>query len=74
MILERFPAVRRLPTPEKTQLIIELLEEVQESKAEVSDPVLLEILRQRRATFEADPSTARRWDELRDSILKRADR
>ena len=52
MILDRFPAVRRLPSPEKTQLVLELLENLRDSEEEVSDPVLLEILRRRRAEFE----------------------
>lgn len=74
MILERFPAVRRLPNPEKTQLVIELLEDLRQGEAEVSDPVLLEILQRRRAGFEADPGTARRWEEVRDDLLRRASR
>jgi hypothetical protein len=74
MILERFPAVRGLPNREKTQLVIELLEDLRESEKEISDPILLEILQQRRANFEADPNTAQRWEEVRDRILQRAGR
>ena len=72
MILERFPALRRLPNSEKTQLVVELLEDLRESESEISDPVLLEILHHRRASFEANPSTARRWEEVRDDLLRRA--
>ena len=74
MILERFPDVRRLPNPEKNQLVIELLEELRESEATVSDPILLALLDRRRAQFEADPSTARRWEDVRDGILRGAGR
>ena len=72
MILERFPAVRRLPNSEKAQLVVELLEDLRESESEISDPVLLEILHHRRANFEANPNTARRWEEVRDDLLRRA--
>jgi Putative addiction module component len=74
MILERFPDVRRLPNSEKTQLVVELLEDLRESESEseISDPVLLEILHHRRASFEANPNTARRWEEVRDDLLQRA--
>ena len=52
--------------------MVELLEELRESESEISDPVLLEILENRRANFEANPSTARRWEEVRDDLLRRA--
>ena len=74
MILDRFPAVRGLPNSEKSQLVLELLEDLRDSEEEVTDPVLLEILHQRRARFEADSASARRWEDVRDQILRRAAR
>ena len=67
MIIDRFPELARLSSDEMKQLALEILDE--SFDAEKPDPAIIAILEQRRRQFDADPSTARNWAEVRDRIL-----
>jgi hypothetical protein len=71
MILDQFPALRQLDPKSQIELAFELLGELHGASPEVADPVILAILNERRAQFEAEPATARRWEEVRDLILSK---
>ena len=71
MILETLPEVLALPTDQKEQLAEELLNQVVLEKD--NDPALLEMLRCRLADHNADAESGRRWEQLRDRLLKRRD-
>ena len=71
MILDQFPALRQLDPKTQIELAFELLGELHSASPEVSDPVILAILNERRAQFEAEPAIARRWEEVRDLIISK---
>ena len=72
MILDQFPTLRQLDPKMRIELAFEILGELHDASPEVSDPVILAILEQRRAQFETEPAKARRWEEVRDRILNTA--
>ena len=67
MILEKFPELDRLSDSDKKQLVLEMLDGMFDH--DEPDPVIVEILENRRRQFEQNPASARRWEEVRDRIL-----
>ena len=71
MIVERIPEVLALPTEEKQLLAEELLNQVVLEKER--DPKLIELLRERLAEHDSNPTEGTCWEALRDRLLKRRD-
>ena len=68
MILEKFPELDRLSNDDKKQLVLEMLDGMLDHEA--PDPVIVEILEHRQRQFAQNPAGARRWEEVRDRILR----
>ncbi|MBL9145720.1 MAG: addiction module protein [Verrucomicrobiaceae bacterium] len=71
MILERFPEIMAFSIEQKRALADELWEEIDKSEgvSEV-DLAIGELLDQRFAEYEKDPSTAVRWEDLKKRMGK----
>ena len=71
MIVEQFPEIMALSVEKKRVLANELWEQV-ESSGELTETDLAigELLDQRFAEFEKDPSTAVRWEDLKKRLGK----
>jgi putative addiction module component (TIGR02574 family) len=66
MIVEQIPAVNQLSLRDKWLLANELWEEVEEHQSELpSSPEIKELVAQRFADYERDPSTALSLDEFK---------
>ncbi|HRH98798.1 MAG TPA: addiction module protein [Prosthecobacter sp.] len=66
MIAEKLPAVASLSLEEKWSLAVELWDEVSEHQQELpTNQAILDVVEQRFADFERDPSTAMTLEEFK---------
>ena len=73
MILESLPEVQRLSAEEKRQLADELLDEIEGGNHERLKPEIVALLNKRLEEYRQDPSSARPWTEVRESIGLRSE-
>ena len=72
MILETLPTVRQLSAPEKRQLAEELWDSADAEEGEVSvHPAIAELLDQRLAAYEANPTAVSTWEEVEARVFSR---
>ncbi len=70
MILEQLPEVQKLPADQKRQLAEELWLSADDANETTVDPVILELLDQRLAQYEADPLAASSWQQVRERVFR----